>query len=117
MLSETPTLLLTLVQARFASGSHELYQLPLALLSPAGRATATAIAATPEWVAVDPVADPELAAELLRQIDAERTLDGEAGTFRFQRVELGGRSRWRRRSGRWAWSSPTRRSCSGTRRC
>ena len=35
LIGDAPMLLLTLVQARFASGSHELYQLPFALLSPA----------------------------------------------------------------------------------
>jgi maltokinase len=90
VLSETPPLLLTLVQARFASSSHDLYQLPLALLSPPHPADRDAVSTAPEWVAVDAVADPELARELLRQIDAELTLDGEAGAFRFHRAEPSG---------------------------
>jgi maltokinase len=86
----TPQLLLTLMQARFASGSHELYQLPFALLAPAQLGERPPVAGTDDWVAVDAVADPELARELLRQIDSERSLDGEGGCFRFQRVELTG---------------------------
>ncbi|HEY5430613.1 MAG TPA: hypothetical protein VIK04_15965 [Solirubrobacteraceae bacterium] len=87
VIGELPPLLLTLMQARFASGSHELYQLPFALLAPAQLGARTAVAAADDWVAVDAVADPELTRELLRHIDAERSLDGEGGCFRFQRVE------------------------------
>jgi maltokinase len=90
VLAEEPPLILTLMQARFASGSHELYQLPFTLLAPAQVGDRSPVTTTQEWVAVDAVADPELTRELLRQIDAERTLDGEAGVFHFQRVELSG---------------------------
>ncbi len=67
--------LVTLVQARFASGSHELYQLPLALFEGpgAGRRPHAGIDRQrgQDWACVDAVADPELVRELLRQIDAE----------------------------------------------
>jgi maltokinase len=86
-LSEAPPLLVMLVQARFASGSHELYQLPFTLLAPAQLGDRTPVAATDDWVAVDAVADPELTRQLLRQIDSEQSLDGESGCFRFQRAE------------------------------
>jgi maltokinase len=89
-LSEAPPLLLMLVQARFATGSHELYQLPLTFLPSSEAGDRPAVASTDDWTAVDSVADPELARELLRQIDAETTLDGEEGCFRFKRVELTG---------------------------
>jgi maltokinase len=89
-LAEDPTLLLALVEARFASGSHELYQLPLALLSAAQVGEREPIASTAPWTAVDAVADPELIRELLRQIDAELTLETDDGCFRFQRVEVNG---------------------------
>jgi maltokinase len=89
-LAETPPLLLLLVQTRFANGSHELYQLPLTFLPSRQAGDRPAVVGTSDWTAVDSVADPELARELLRQIDAETTLDGEAGCFRFQRVELTG---------------------------
>jgi maltokinase len=82
-----PSLLLALVQARFASGNHELYQLPLTLLAPAQVGGRPVVAKSAEWVAVDAVADPELLRELLRQIDAELTLDTEFGCFSFHRVE------------------------------
>ncbi|MGA9857745.1 MAG: hypothetical protein WBQ18_07770 [Solirubrobacteraceae bacterium] len=89
-LADSPPLLLTLMQARFASGSHELYQLPFALLAPAQVGDREVVTATDEWAAVDAVADPELSRHLLRHVDAETTIDGDAGCFRFQRVELTG---------------------------
>jgi maltokinase len=89
-LSETPPLLLALMQARFASGSHELYQLPLALLPPAQAGDRTPVATAADWVAVDAVADPELVRGFLRQMDTEQALDGEAGCFRFHSVEATG---------------------------
>jgi maltokinase len=89
-LTETPPLLLALMQARFASGSHELYQLPLALLPPGQAGGRTVVATAPDWVAVDAVADPDLARGFLLEMDAERTLEGEAGSFRFHRVDTAG---------------------------
>jgi trehalose synthase-fused probable maltokinase len=89
-IADPPPLIVNLVQARFASGSHELYQLPFVLL-PAGQVgDRTVVDATPDWAAVDAVADPELVRELLRQMEAEQSLEGEAGTFRFHRVEISG---------------------------
>jgi maltokinase len=89
-LAASPPLLLTLVQARFATGSHDLYQLPLAFL-PAGQAAGrTPVASTAEWVVLDAVADPELVRALLQHIDAETTIDTGEGCLRFQRPELSG---------------------------
>ena len=85
-----PPLLLSLIQTRFATGSHELYQLLLTFLAPREAAGRAAIMTTPEWTAVDSVADPELARDLLRLIDAEAQIDTEEGCFRFQRVGLAG---------------------------
>jgi trehalose synthase-fused probable maltokinase len=48
------------------------------------------VASTPDWVAVDAVADAELLRDLLRQLDAERTLETEDGAFGFHRVETSG---------------------------
>ncbi|HET8977239.1 MAG TPA: hypothetical protein VFN87_03715 [Solirubrobacteraceae bacterium] len=89
-LADSPPLLVALVQARFASGSHELYQLPLRLLAPAQVGERAAVATSEDWVAVDAVADPELIRDLLRQIDSELTLDTECGCFTFRRAELSG---------------------------
>jgi maltokinase len=89
-LGETAPLLLALVQARFASGNHELYQLPLTLLAPAQVGVRPAVASTPDWVAVDAVADPELVRHLLRRLDAELILQTEDGAFSFHRTESSG---------------------------
>jgi trehalose synthase-fused probable maltokinase len=85
--ADTPPLVLALVQARFASGNHELYQLPLTFLAPAQVGKRPAVAKSNDWVAVDAVADPELLRDLLRQIDAELTLETESGTFSFHHVD------------------------------
>ncbi len=92
-LAQAPPLLLVLVQARFATGSHDLYQLPLSFLPAAQTARRTGVASTrdwvastPDWVVADAVADPDLVRDLLRLMDSESTLEGEAGYFRFARV-------------------------------
>jgi len=89
-LADHPPLLLALVQARFATGSHDLYQLPLAFLSPAQAQTGSPVARTPQWTAVDAVADPELVRELLRHIESETTIDTGDGCVRFAKPELSG---------------------------
>src|SRR5664279_1939264 len=63
-LADDPPLLLALVQARFATGSHDLYQLPLAFLGSAQGQIGSPVARTKQWTVVDAVADPELVREL-----------------------------------------------------
>ena len=89
-LADDPPLLLALVQARFATGSHDLYQLPLAFLSPAQAQIGSAVTRTSKWTAVDAVADPELVRELLRHMEAETTIDTGDGCVRFAKPELSG---------------------------
>ncbi|HEX3834399.1 MAG TPA: phosphotransferase [Solirubrobacteraceae bacterium] len=89
-LADDPPLLLALVQARFATGSHDLYQLPLAFLSPAQGQTGLPVARTRQWTAVDAVADPELVRELLRHIDAETAIDTGEGCVRFAKPDPSG---------------------------
>jgi maltokinase len=83
-------LVLILAQTGFATGTHELYQLPLCFISPDELGTREPIQRTPEWVAVDAVADPELGRELLRAIDDDRTIETDEGCARFVRVGSGG---------------------------
>ena len=85
-----PPLLLALAQARFATGSHDLYQLLLAFLPTAQAGDHPAVTSTADWVAVDAVADPELVRELLRHIDAESTIETVDGCLRFSRPEQSG---------------------------
>jgi maltokinase len=85
-LTPAPPLLLVLVQARFATGSHDLYQLPLSFMTPDQAKQRPRVASTPDLAVVDAVADPKLVRDLLRLMNAESPLDAEGGCFRFARV-------------------------------
>jgi maltokinase len=87
-LADRLPLLLAVVQTRFASGSHELYQLPITFLP--GVATTAAIQTLGQWTAVDSVSQPALVRSLLRGMDAELELETEDGVFRFHRAEQAG---------------------------
>ena len=89
-LREDPLLLLALVQTRFATGTHELYQLPLALRAPDGpEATARgeSIAHTDEWTVYDALAEPAEAIELLRRIEATDEITTVDGHFSFHQFD------------------------------
>jgi maltokinase len=86
-LAGDPNLVLALIEARFATGSHELYQLPIAFLPADADGQRSVIPAGAGHIAVDAVADPDLARGLLALIDAESQIEGAEGCFRFQRVE------------------------------
>jgi len=113
-LRDDPPLLLALVQTRFATGTHEIYQLPVALRAAGGadggaaRATdpARGNAAPPEliariddWDVYDALAEPEQAIELLRRIRVSDEIETEEGTFGFHcadpSVEVGDDARVR----------------------
>ncbi|MGA2924743.1 MAG: hypothetical protein ABSG43_01925 [Solirubrobacteraceae bacterium] len=86
-LREDPLLILALVQTRFATGTHELYQLPLAL-RPAdggGAGGPESIARTKGWAVYDALAEPAQVRELLRRIDATDELEAAQGRFSFHR--------------------------------
>jgi maltokinase len=68
VLRDDPLLLLALVQARFATGTHELYQL---LLSPG---------------TFDALTDPAEASELLSRIERAEAIETPQGRFGFDRV-------------------------------
>jgi maltokinase len=87
-LADRLPLLVAVVQTRFASGSHELYQLPITFLP--GVATTAAIQTVGQWTAVDSVSQPALVRSLLRGMDSELELETEDGVFRFHRVEQAG---------------------------
>ena len=65
---EPPQLILALLQTGFATGTHELYQLPLGL-RPAGSEVEGTIAESSEGVVYDALTDPALGRVLLRWID------------------------------------------------
>jgi maltokinase len=88
--SADPPLTLLLAQARFATGAHELYQLPLSLLSPDAAGERPVIARAGDLVAVDAVADPELSRPLLRAMDSGLQVETEDGCVRFAHVPATG---------------------------
>jgi maltokinase len=85
-LRDEPLLLLALVQTRFATGTHELYQLPLALRTPdesIDHARGESIAHTGEWTVYDALAEPTQALELLRRIETSDEITTADGRFSF----------------------------------
>ena len=89
ILRDEPLLLLALVQTRFATGTHELYQLPLALLAPDanGVPRGESIAHTDEWTVYDALADPSQALELLRRIETTDEITTPGGHFSFHQFD------------------------------
>ncbi len=89
LLREDPLLLLALVQTRFATGTHELYQLPLALQAPGadGLPRGESIAHTQDWTVYDALAEPTQALELLRRIETTDEIPTADGQFSFHRFE------------------------------
>jgi maltokinase len=86
-LCEHPMLFLALIQARFATGTHELYQLPLALRASDDKPVPNPIAQTDDWTVYDALAEPDRAIELLRRIDGNEDLETADGRFSFHRTE------------------------------
>jgi maltokinase len=87
VLREEPLLFLALVQTRFATGTHELYQLPLSLHPSTAEVDAQAIARTEDWTAYDALADPRQLLELIRRMDSGEELDAAEGRFSFHRAD------------------------------
>jgi trehalose synthase-fused probable maltokinase len=86
-LREEPLLVLALVQTRFATGTHELYQMPLGL-RPAGEVSPPdSIADTDEWAVYDALAEPSEARALLRRIEATDEIETADGKFSFFRTD------------------------------
>ena len=82
-----PLLVLALLQTGFATGTHELYQLPLGLrAADSGPPAPESITETGGWSVYDALADPELGRVLLRWIDETGELEGEHGRFSFHLV-------------------------------
>ncbi len=86
-LHEAPTLFIALVQTRFATGTHELYQLPLTLVHTDQAAAPDAIARTAEWTAYDAMAEPASLLELVRRMDRQEEIDATEGRFLFHRID------------------------------
>ncbi|HEY3775943.1 MAG TPA: hypothetical protein VGL69_23295 [Solirubrobacteraceae bacterium] len=90
-ISEDPPLQILLAQARFATGAHELYQLPVSLLAADQVGERPVIAAAGAGrSAVDAVSDPELARTLLGAMAAGLSAETDGGCMRFRHVESTG---------------------------
>ncbi len=87
-------LYLALVQTRFATGTHELYQLPL-ILRPGGGSDEDDdepepehwIARTPGWAVYDALGEPDELVELVARMEAGSEIDAGEGNFSFHRVD------------------------------
>ncbi len=91
-LADQPPIVTLLLQARFATGNHELYQVPLAFEEHASE-RADGVVAIPDTAgrtAVDAVAEPEYARELLRHINAQSEIETDGGSLRFHLVAQSG---------------------------
>jgi maltokinase len=82
-LREDPPLVLALVETRFGTGTHELYQLPLAIRAPSEIPRGDSIAHTDDWAVYDALAEPEHALELMRRIAATDEIETDDGRFSF----------------------------------
>jgi maltokinase len=84
---ESPMLVLALVEARFQTGTHELYQVPLGL-RPAGESwDERVIGVADGWTVYDALGDPAHGRELLHRIRGSADVAGEQGAIRFRWAE------------------------------
>jgi len=81
-----PKLVLALVEARFQTGTHELYQLPLGLRRVDEGWDEGVIAEVDGWTIYDALADGAQAGELLERIRGSADASGEHGDLRFRSV-------------------------------
>ena len=84
---DAPKLVLALVEARFQTGTHELYQLPLGLRPAAEGWNERAIAEVEGWTVYDALADGAQGRELLHRIRGSAELTAEHGILRFRWAE------------------------------
>src|SRR6185503_20508897 len=80
----SPALVLALVEARFHTGTHELYQLPLGLRADDEEWAQHVIAEVEGQTVYDALADSELAHELLRLLSGATDVAGEHGCIRYR---------------------------------
>lgn len=86
--SEEQPLVLALVEARFATGTHELYQVLLGARRRAGgeHSEEGTIHEEGGWELYDAVGDPDQGGVLAGYLDGERQIAGEHGCVRFHRI-------------------------------
>jgi maltokinase len=84
---EPPLLVLALVEARFPTGTHERYQVPLGMRRAADRWTRGVIDEVEGWTVYDAPADPVHAHELLHRMRAGDDVMAEEGALTFRWAE------------------------------
>jgi len=87
---DAPKLVLALVEARFQTGTHELYQLPLGLRAAGEGWDERVIGEVDGWTVYDALADGAQDHELLHRIRGSAEVAGEHGTLRFRWAERAG---------------------------
>jgi trehalose synthase-fused probable maltokinase len=87
---DDPRLVLALVSAKFPSGTHDLYQLPLALRrAEEGWDRGVICESADGWTVYDALEDPVLARELLQRIRSSGEAPVEDGAINFRSVDGG----------------------------
>jgi trehalose synthase-fused probable maltokinase len=88
--TETPLLVLCLVEARFPAGTHETYQVPLGLRPVAEGWGDRVILETGGWIVYDALADAAAGRELLHRMRANSELQSGQDEFIFRWAESAG---------------------------
>jgi trehalose synthase-fused probable maltokinase len=82
-----PALAVALVETRFDTGTHEIYQLPLGFRPVEEGWSEAVVGEVDGWTAYDAATDPALARELVSLMREGQTLTTETGRLEFRRVE------------------------------
>jgi maltokinase len=82
--TESPLLVLALVESRFPTGTHETYQLPLGLRPVSDGWEQRVILEADGWTVYDALADPAHGRELLHRMRGGSEVSLEDGTLRFR---------------------------------
>jgi len=91
--AEAPRIVLALLEAVFAAGTHETYQVPLGLRPDGEGWDERVICSADGWTVYDGMADPAVGRELLHRMRAESEITVEEGVLGFHwasGAELGG---------------------------
>ena len=112
---ETPRLVLALIEVRFPSGTHEVYQVPIGVRPDDEEWTERVIAEAGGLTFYDALADPAHARELLHLMRSSVDVQASDGHARLPLVGRRAPRAGRSRCARSASSSPTPRSCSARR--
>jgi predicted trehalose synthase len=84
---DAPKLVLALVETRFQTGTHELYQVPLGLRPAEEGWDDRVVAEVDGWTVYDALADGALGRELLHRIRSSADVAAEDGILRFRWAE------------------------------